>query len=81
MKQENLDDDVRGTRLDNAMKNMPIGDVKPREVEEDDEDSIRVMGFVCNLRAKSVIFKSLLLFFKDRIHSHYHILLASAEAN
>jgi hypothetical protein len=62
------------------MKNMPIGDVKPREVEED-EDSIRVMGFVCNLRAKSVIFKSLLLFYRDRTHSHYHILLASTEAN
>lgn len=45
---------------------MSIGDVKPREDEEDDEYSIRMMGFVCNLRAKSVLFKSLLLFFKDR---------------
>jgi len=37
---ENLDD-VRGTQLSDAMKNMDIGDLKPREVidVEDDKDS------------------------------------------
>ena len=36
---ENLDD-VRGTQLVNAMKNMDIGDIRPREVigVEDDKN-------------------------------------------
>jgi hypothetical protein len=38
---ENLDD-VRGTQLVNAMKNMDIGDIRPREVIdiEDDKDQV-----------------------------------------
>jgi hypothetical protein len=38
-KEENLDD-VRGTQLVNAMKNMDVGDIRPREVIEvkDDKD-------------------------------------------
>jgi hypothetical protein len=38
---ENLDD-VRGTQLVNAMKKMNIGDVRPREVieVEDDKDQV-----------------------------------------
>ena len=38
---ENLDD-VRGTQLANAMKNMDIGDLRPREVidVEDDKDQV-----------------------------------------
>ena len=39
-KYENLDD-VRGTQLADAMKNMDIGDLRPREVidVEDDKDT------------------------------------------
>ena len=38
---ENLDD-VRGTQLVNAMKNMDVGDIRPREVidVEDDKDQM-----------------------------------------
>jgi hypothetical protein len=38
---ENLDD-VRGTQLVNAMKNMDFGDIRPREVidVEDDKDQV-----------------------------------------
>ena len=38
---ENLDD-VRGTQLVNAMKNMDIGDIRPREEinVEDDKDQV-----------------------------------------
>jgi hypothetical protein len=32
---QNLDD-VRGDQLSNAMKNMDIGDVRPRQVDDDD---------------------------------------------
>ena len=42
--QENLDD-VRSDGLRNAMKNMSIGDVRPREEDEDEDGpsiSIRV---------------------------------------
>ena len=42
--QENLDD-VRSDGLKNAMKNMSIGDVRPREEDEDEDGpsiSIRV---------------------------------------
>jgi len=40
-KYENLDD-VRGTQLADAMKNMDIGDLRPREVidVEDDKDQV-----------------------------------------
>ena len=39
--EENLDD-VRGTQLADAMKNMDIGDLRPREVidVEDDKDQV-----------------------------------------
>ena len=39
--QENLDD-VRSDGLRNAMKNMSIGDVRPREEDEDDGPSISI---------------------------------------
>jgi hypothetical protein len=38
---ENLDD-VRGAKLDEAMKHMEIGDIRPREEQDQDDDSIRV---------------------------------------
>jgi hypothetical protein len=42
---ENLDD-VRGTQLANAMKKMDIGDIRPREVieVEEDKDQVQVSG-------------------------------------
>jgi hypothetical protein len=42
---ENLDD-VRGTQLANAMKKIDIGDIKPREVieVEEDKDQVQVSG-------------------------------------
>jgi hypothetical protein len=33
-KAQNLDD-VRGDQLSNAMKNMDIGDIRPRQVDDD----------------------------------------------
>jgi hypothetical protein len=42
-KDENLDD-VRGTQLVNAMKNMDIGDIRPREVIEVEDDKDQVLS-------------------------------------
>ena len=40
---ENLDD-VRGTQLINAMKNMDIGDIRPREVIKVEDDKNQVLS-------------------------------------
>lgn len=42
VEQENLDD-VRATNSDIKIKNIPIGDVRPRDVDKDDENSIKVI--------------------------------------
>jgi hypothetical protein len=36
---QNLDD-VRGDQLSNAIKNMDIGDIRPRQVDEDDDTHV-----------------------------------------
>ena len=36
-------DDVRGLPLANAMKNMDIGDIRPREVVETEDDKDQVL--------------------------------------
>ena len=33
-------DDVRGTQLVNAMKNMDVGDIRPREVMDEEDDQV-----------------------------------------
>ena len=40
---DNLDD-VRGTQLVNAMKKMDIGDIRPREVIEVEDDKDQVLS-------------------------------------
>jgi hypothetical protein len=40
---ENLDD-VRGTQLENAMKKMDVGDIRPREVIEVENDKDQVLS-------------------------------------
>ena len=40
---ENLDD-VRGTQLVNAIKNMDIGDIRPREMINVDDDKNQVLS-------------------------------------
>jgi hypothetical protein len=40
---ENLED-MRGTQLVNAMKNMDIGDIRPREVIEAEDDKDQVLS-------------------------------------
>jgi hypothetical protein len=37
-------DDVRGTQLINAMKNMDVGDIRPREVIEVEDDKDQVLS-------------------------------------
>ena len=37
-------DDVRGTQLVNAMKNMDIGDIRPRETIEVEDDKNQVLS-------------------------------------
>ena len=37
-------DDVRGTQLVNAMKNMDIGDIRPREVIDVEDNKIQVLS-------------------------------------
>ena len=40
---ENLDD-LRGTQFVNAMKNMDVGDIRPREVIEVEDDKDQVLS-------------------------------------
>jgi hypothetical protein len=37
-------DDVRGTQLTNAMKNMDIGNIRPRQVQDDEDDQVIVLS-------------------------------------
>ena len=37
-------DDVRGTQLVNAIKNMDIGDIRPREVIDVEDDKNQVLS-------------------------------------
>ena len=40
---ENLDD-VRGIQLSNAMKNMDVGDLRPRHVIDEEDDQVQVLS-------------------------------------
>ena len=40
---ENLDD-VRGIQLSNAMKNMDVGDLSPRQVIDEEDDQVQVLS-------------------------------------
>jgi hypothetical protein len=40
---ENLDD-VKGIQLSNAMKNMDIGELRPRQVNDDEDDQVQVLS-------------------------------------
>jgi hypothetical protein len=40
---ENLDD-VRGIQLSNTMKNMDVGDIRPRQVIDEEDDNIQVLS-------------------------------------
>ena len=43
---ENLDD-VRGIQLTNAMKNMDVGDLRPRQVTDEEDDQVQVLSNSC----------------------------------
>jgi hypothetical protein len=40
---ENLDD-VRGSQLSNAMKNMDVGELRPRQVNDEEDDQVQVLS-------------------------------------
>ena len=40
---ENLED-VRGIQLSNAMKNMDVGKLRPRQVNDDEDDQVQVLS-------------------------------------
>ena len=40
---ENLED-VRGIQLSNAMKNIDIGELRPRQVNDDEDDQVQVLS-------------------------------------
>ena len=40
---ENLED-VRGIQLSNAMKNMNVGELRPRQVNDDEDDQVQVLS-------------------------------------
>jgi hypothetical protein len=42
-KNENLDD-VRGIQLSNAMKNMDVGELRPRQVNDEEDDQVQVLS-------------------------------------
>ena len=37
-------EDVRGIQLSNAMKNMDIGELRPRQVNDDEDDQVQVLS-------------------------------------
>jgi hypothetical protein len=37
-------DDVRGIQLSNTMKNMDVGDLRPRQVIDDEDDQVQVLS-------------------------------------
>ena len=37
-------EDVRGIQLSNAMKNMDIGELKPRQVNDDEDEQVQVLS-------------------------------------
>ena len=37
-------DDVRGIQLSNAMKNMDVGDIRQRQVEDEEDDYAQVLS-------------------------------------
>jgi hypothetical protein len=39
---ENLDD-VRGIQLSNSMKNMDVGELRPRQVNDEEDDQVQVL--------------------------------------
>jgi hypothetical protein len=40
---ENLDD-VRGIQLSNTMKNMDVGELRPRQVNDEEDDQVQVLS-------------------------------------
>ena len=40
---ENLED-VRGIQLSNALKNIDVGELKPRQVNDDEDDQVQVLS-------------------------------------
>ena len=40
---ENLED-VRGIQLSNAMKNMDVGELRPRQVIDEEDDQVQVLS-------------------------------------
>jgi hypothetical protein len=40
---ENLED-VRGIQLSNAMKNMDVGELRPRQVNDEEDDQVQVLS-------------------------------------
>ena len=42
-KNENLED-VRGIQLSNAMKNMDVGELRPRQVNDHEDDQVQVLS-------------------------------------
>jgi hypothetical protein len=37
-------DDVRGIQLSNAMKNIDVGELRPRQVNDDEDDQMQVLA-------------------------------------
>ena len=37
-------EDVRGIQLSNAMKNMDVGELRPRQVNDDEDDQVHVLS-------------------------------------
>ena len=37
-------EDVRGIQLSNAMKNMDVGELRPRQVNDEEDDQVQVLS-------------------------------------
>ena len=76
---ENLDD-VRGTQLVNAMKNMDIGDIWPREVIDVDDDKNQVLSN-SNVRASGSHDQGQASTSDDKVQYQQQVASSSSQSN
>jgi len=69
--------DVRGTQLADAMKNMDIGDLRPRDVidVEDDKDQVLPIPLMCKLVVLMIKIKLVQVVHKCKINKLVHHLM------
>ena len=76
---ENLDD-VRGTQLVNAMKNMDIDDIRPREVIDVEDDKNQVLSY-SNMQASGSHDQNQASTSDDKVKDQQQVASSSSQLN